>query len=445
MAETQPQEILLSLAGEIPPLDYERYIKNLKFNEKNSTFEFFVYHANNELVARYIQTKYAERIKNALVKKFGVSNITVKITSKAKISPKEISKMIPQDKPKSTIVNDNYTFENFIVADSNKLAFSSAVSAAKNPGNKMYNPLFLYGPSGLGKTHLLQSIANHCIKKNLSVICVTSEQFVNEFISNLENQTMDKFKHKYRNCDILLIDDIQFLVGKSSTIEEFFFTFNELREKKCQIVLTSDIAPKYLKGFEERMISRFSDGLIADIMPPELETKIAIIKRKSEENNFYVPNDVIQYIAANMGDNIREIEGALNKLNAFSSLVNAKIDLAFAKTTLQDQIKEHYQNVDLEQIISVISKELNVKPSELKSKTRAKNVIEARQICIYLAKILTKNSMPKIASYFNLKDHSAISKNIKKINETIEKDEFFKIKIEELKNKITQKENNEKI
>lgn len=441
MATSQAQEILSNLEKEILPTEYSRYIKNLKFNDKNSTPEFFIYNATNEFIAKYAQTKYGTKIKELIKKQFGLNDVIVKITSKAKISPKEKVKII-SEKPKSTILSENYNFENFIIGDSNKFAFECSISVAKEPGIR-FNPLFIYGPSGLGKTHLLQSIGNYCIKKGKTVICVTSEQFANDFVFNLKNNSIDKFKQKYRNCDVLLIDDIQFLIGRDKAQEELFYTFNELKDKNCQIVLTNDLPPKFLKGFESRLTTRFESGIIANITPPDLETKIAIINKKSEENRVRIPHDVVEYIATNMGDNIREIEGAINKLNAYSSILRTKITLEFTKSTLQDQIHQKYSSVSLEHVIEVISKELNVKPSELKSKTRAKNVVEARQICIYLTKQLTQNSMPKIAAFFNLKDHSAISKNIKKINELIQTDEILKIKIEELKNKITKKDKNE--
>ena len=283
-----------------------------------------------------------DKIKELIKKQFGLNDVIVKITSKAKISPKEKVKII-SEKPKSTILSENYNFENFIIGDSNKFAFECSVSVAKEPGIR-FNPLFIYGPSGLGKTHLLQSIGNYCIKKGKTVICVTSEQFANDFVFNLKNNSIDKFKQKYRNCDVLLIDDIQFLIGRDKAQEELFYTFNELKDKNCQIVLTNDLPPKFLKGFESRLTTRFESGIIANITPPNLETKIAIINKKSEENRVRIPHDVVEYIAANMGDNIREIEGAINKLNAYSSILRTKITLEFTKSTLQDQIHQKYSS-----------------------------------------------------------------------------------------------------
>ena len=250
---------------------------------------------------------------------------------------------------------------------------------------------------------------------------------------------MEKFREKYRNCDVLLIDDVQFL-GKTDKIqEEFFHTFNELYAKKSQIVMTSDKPPKSLKGFENRLQSRFENSVMADITPPELDTKIAIIEKKCEFNNISLNKDIINYIATNLGDNIREIEGAISNINAYATLMRQEITLEFAKNIIKDQIKEKRENITLENIVTAVSKELNIKPSEIKSKSRVASVVEARRIIIYLSKTLTQNSMPQIASYFGMKDHSAVSHNMKKINELIESDEIFSLKVAELKNKILTK------
>ncbi|MBO7370750.1 MAG: chromosomal replication initiator protein DnaA, partial [Campylobacter sp.] len=248
------------------------------------------------------------------------------------------------------------------------------------------------------------------------------------------------FKTKYRNCDLLLIDDIQFLIGRTKAQEELFYTFNELKKKSCQIVLTNDKPPKFMKdSFEDRLISRFESGVIANITPPDLETKIAIIKRKSQDNDITLSNEIVSYIAVNMGDNIREIEGAMNRISAFSKLLRIEITLEFVQNLIQDQIREKKEQISLDSIVSVISKELNIKPSEIKSTKRNKNIVEARSIAIYLAKNLTTNSAAQIAMFFGLKDHSAVSHNIKKIGELVDRDNDFATKVEELKTKIQQK------
>jgi len=432
-------EVLELLSKEILPSEFECYIKQLKFNEKSSNSTNVVFNAPNEIIAKFIQTKYASKIAHLFEVKTGQKPV-INILAATKAQSKPAKKVdVKEIKAQSSLLNPSYTFENFVVGDSNQFAFLSAKAVSEQLG-KIYNPLFIYGPTGLGKTHLLQSVGNFCLNGGKMVICVTSEQFITDFTYNLNNHSMERFREKYRNCDVLLIDDVQFL-GKTDKIqEEFFHTFNELHAKNGQIVMTSDRQPKLLKGFEDRLRTRFEWGIIADITPPELDTKIAIIKKKCEFDKIYLGTDVINYIATNMGDNIREIESAIINLNAYARLMRQEITLEFAKNILRDQIKEKRENINLENIVEIVSKELNVKPSEMKSKSRSKNIVEARRIVIYLAKNLTPNSMPQIAQFFNMKDHSAVSHSIKKINELIETNEYFKVRVEELKNKILTKE-----
>ena len=432
-------EVLELLSKEILPSEFECYIKQLKFNEKSSNSTNVVFNAPNEIIAKFIQTKYAAKIAHLFEVKTGQKPV-VEVQAPTKTASKPAKKVdVKEIKAQSSLLNPSYTFENFVVGDSNQFAFLSAKAVSEQPG-KIYNPLFIYGPTGLGKTHLLQSIGNFCLNGGKMVICVTSEQFITDFTYNLNNHSMERFREKYRNCDVLLIDDVQFL-GKTDKIqEEFFHTFNEIHAKNGQIVMTSDRQPKLLKGFEDRLRTRFEWGIIADITPPELDTKIAIINKKCEFDKIYLGTDVINYIATNMGDNIREIESAIINLNAYARLMRQEITLEFAKNILRDQIKEKRENINLESIVETVSKELNIKPSDMKSKSRSKNIVEARRIVIYLAKNLTPNSMPQIAQFFNMKDHSAVSHSIKKINELIETNEYFKVRVEELKNKILTKE-----
>nr|WP_314997074.1 chromosomal replication initiator protein DnaA [uncultured Campylobacter sp.] len=432
-------EVLELLSKEILPSEFECYIKQLKFNEKSSNSTNVVFNAPNEIIAKFIQTKYASKIAHLFEVKTGQKPV-VEVQAPTKTAIKPAKKVdVKEIKAQSSLLNPSYTFENFVVGDSNQFAFLSAKAVSEQPG-KIYNPLFIYGPTGLGKTHLLQSVGNFCLNGGKMVICVTSEQFITDFTYNLNNHSMERFREKYRNCDVLLIDDVQFL-GKTDKIqEEFFHTFNEIHAKNGQIVMTSDRQPKLLKGFEDRLRTRFEWGIIADITPPELDTKIAIINKKCEFDKIYLGTEVINYIATNMGDNIREIESAIINLNAYARLMRQEITLEFAKNILRDQIKEKRENINLESIVETVSKELNIKPSDMKSKSRSKNIVEARRIVIYLAKNLTPNSMPQIAQFFNMKDHSAVSHSIKKINELIETNEYFKVRVEELKNKILTKE-----
>ena len=431
------------LKEEISSQEYDRYIKQLKFNEKASNSDQMIFLAPNILISNWVKTKYSDKIAHLFELKTG-KKPEVKIllkehlkSTKAKSTPVEIIDSIKSTK--NTILNPSYTFNSFVVGSSNQYAYTAAKSIAEKPG-VMYNPVFIYGPTGLGKTHLIHAIGNYAQAKGKIVIYATIEQFMNDFTYNLRNQSMDRFREKYRNCDVLLIDDTQFLSNKIQTQEEFFHTFNELHSAGKQIVLTSDKPPKMINGLEDRLKSRFEWGLIADIGLPELETKIAIIKKKCELDGIDLNSDIVNYIAANMGDNIREIESAIINLNAYASLMRQEITLDFAKNVMREQIKERRENISLEDIIQIIAKDLNIKPSEIKSTKRSKNIVEARRIGIYLARTLTPNSMPSLATYFGMKDHTAVSHNIKKINELIQTNESFKLKVEDLKNKILTKQ-----
>ena len=432
-------EVANSVIAKLSKSEAKNYISQIIFDESRSNSSEVVFIAPNALVANYIRTKFSSLIANTF-ESLITHKPAIKIICASSEGEQKKSVLLAQNKQNRAQIYENYTFENFIVGHSNQLAFQVSQMVAAEPGKK-YNPLFIYGSTGLGKTHLLHSIGNYALNHGQNVICVTSEQFFNDFVVNVQNKTMQKFKEKYRTCDILLIDDVQFLAQeKSEKIrEEFFHTFNDLREKKAQIVLTSDNPPKLLKGFEERLVSRFESGLIANITPPELDTKIRIIKAKCEFDGVSLDNETIDYIATNMGDNIREIEGALLSLNAFARLMSQKITLEFAKTVIKDQVKVQKDSSSIDEIIALVASNLNVKISEIKSKSKTKKIVEARRICIYLAKSLTPNSMRALAVYFGLKDHSAVSHNIKKINELMNNDSIFKAKIEEIKNKILQK------
>jgi len=434
--------VLELLKSEISELEYKRYIKQLKYHEKASRSDYAVFIAPNILIANWVKTKYADKIAHLFEVKTGKKPI-INIMLKNQIS-KTRKKTVPIDielskTTKNTILNPSYTFDSFVVGSSNQYAYTIAKSVADKPGI-MYNPAFIYGPTGLGKTHLIHAIGNYSQANGKTVIYATIEQFMNDFTYNLRNQSMERFREKYRNCDILLIDDTQFLSNKIQTQEEFFHTFNELHSAGKQIILTSDKPPKSINGLEERLQSRFEWGLIADIGLPELETKIAIIKKKCELDGIDLNDDIVNYIAAKMGDNIREIESAIINLNAYASLMRQEITFEFAKSVMKQQIKERRENITLEDIISIISKELNIKPSEIKSKKRSKNIVEARRIGIYLARTLTPNSMPALASFFSMKDHTAVSHNMKKINELIETNETFKLRVDELKNRVLTKD-----
>ncbi len=431
------EEILQMLRDEISPSEYERYLQHCHYDPKRSRSDIAYFSVPNIYLSKWIDSKYKDKIAHLFEIKEGIKpQIELYLrhggTKNIKSTAHEENK---NTSAKSTHLNTSFTFDSFIIGDSNQFAYTAAKSVAEKPG-ELYNPLFLYGGVGLGKTHLLQAIGNHHVAQGKQVIYTTFEQFMNKFTTHLRSQTMDRFRDLFRTCDILLIDDVQFLSRKEQTQEEFFHTFNELHQAKKQIVITSDRHPNKIAGLVDRLRSRFEWGLMADIQPPGLETKIAIIQKKCELNGIRLGSDIVNYIATNMGDNIREIEGTIIKLNAMSNMLNQEITLDFSKNAIKDQIKEKQENISIDDIVKIISKELNIKPSDIRSKKRTKNVVNARRIAIYLARNLTPNSMPQIAVYFGMKDHTAISHAMKKIKEVIENDENFKVLLEEFSNKI---------
>lgn len=399
-----------------------------------------VFEVTNKIIANFIKTKYTALIQDI------VSNITgekpsveIKIAGEKRRSKKDIiNEQNLSSMPENTILNQSYTFDSFVVGSSNQMAYNASYAVSEKLGIQ-YNPLFIYGGTGLGKTHLLQSIGNQAIENNKSVIYVTIEQFMNDFTFSLKNKNMDHFRNKYRKCDLLLIDDIQFLSGKEETQKEFFHTFNELHTANKQIVLTSDKLPSQIAGLEERLKSRFEWGLTTDVQIPALETKIAIVEKKSELNGIHLSKEIVHFIATSLDSSVREIEGLLIKINASADLLGQEINLDLVKNLLKEQIKDKKDNIKLPNIIDIVSSELNIKPSDLKSSKRSANIVNARRIVIYLARELTHNSMPDIAKFLGMKDHSSVSKNISKANELIEKDENFRLNLENLKNKIITK------
>ncbi len=434
------QKILSILKQESTSIDFERYLKQLVYKKNISDDNLAVFEVQNKFIASWIKTKYSNTIQNC----FEILNntkpkIEIRITGEKRKTQKEIKSEQEKYSNESTMLNPSYTFDSFVLGPSNQMAYNASLAVSKKPGIQ-YNPLFIYGGTGLGKTHLLQAIGNSAIEKGQTVIYVTIEQFMNDFTFSIKNKNMEHFREKYRKCDILLIDDIQFLSGKEQTQEEFFHTFNELHNAKKQIVMTSDRLPSQIAGLVDRLKSRFEWGLTADVQIPGLETKIAIIEKKSELNGIVLTRDVINYIATNLDSSIREIEGVLIRINASANLLNQEINLELAQGLLKEQIKEQKENVKLPDIITIVASELNIKPSDIKSKKRTATVANARRIVIYLSRELTHNSMPDIAKFLGMKDHSSISHNIKKANELIEKDENFKLIIENLKNKIINKE-----
>ncbi len=336
------------------------------------------------------------------------------------------------------LTNSEYTFDNFVVGESNKYAHAASVAVANSisshGGASSYNPLFIHGPSGLGKTHLMYAVVNQIIKENpnANIVYMKSEDFTNELIESIQNQNMSAFREKYRKADILLIDDIQFIAGKEATQEEFFHTFNALYEDNKQIFITSDRPPRDIKKLEDRLRTRFEWGLIIDIQPPDIELRMAILKKKLEPLNIEMSNDVIVYLAEHLKNNIRQLEGALKKLSAMSFLSGKPISTDVAKTVIQDMIKgDMSPTVTVDKIFETVSRKYGIPVEQIKGKNQSKENANARHICIYLMRVLTEYSYPQIGQILK-RDSSTVLSSFRKIEKLISEDAMFEMDINDL-------------
>ena len=318
-----------------------------------------------------------------------------------------------------TRLNPKYTFDNFVIGQSNRFAHAAAVAVAEAPA-KAYNPLFIYGDSGLGKTHLLHAIGDYAqsLYAGVKVRYVSSEEFTNDFINSIANNRGSAFQARYRDVDILLIDDIQFLQGRAETQEAFFHTFNTLHDHDKQVVITSDVPPRHLTGFEDRMRSRFEWGLITDVQAPDLETRIAILRKKAQSERLLVPDEVLEYIATKVSSNIRELEGALIRVSAFANLNRSTLDIALAQTVLRDIVDQDDANViSPTDIITATAQYFRLSVDDLYGSSRSQSVATARQIAMYLCRERTNLSLPKIGQLFGNRDHTTVMYAYKKISE----------------------------
>lgn len=332
-------------------------------------------------------------------------------------------------------INNKYTFENFVVGNNNRFVYTVALAVAESPA-EVYNPLFIYGGTGLGKTHLLHAIGNYMneLYPNLKVKYVTGETFMNELINSMGAKDDNRvFRNNYRNLDVLMVDDIQFIAGKMATQEEFFHTFNALHNMGKQIILTSDKPPTDIEKLEERLISRFAWGLIADIQKPDIETRIAILKKKAELDGLVADDEVFNYIAEKIDSNIRELEGALIKLKAFASLKNRPIDISLVQDALRDtKTKKHEIQASCDRIMTIVSSFYGVSVGDLKSKKRTREIATARQIAMYLARDLLSMSFPMIGKNFGNKDHSTVMHACNKISEAVKNSDLLSTQIADI-------------
>lgn len=336
-------------------------------------------------------------------------------------------------------LNSKYTFDSFVVGLSNQFAHGAALTVAEQP-SRGYNPLFIYGGVGLGKTHLMHAIG-HCISRNLPHLCLTympSERFMNELIHSIRYDKMISFRKKYRNIDVLLIDDIQFLAGKERTQEEFFHTFNALYDSQKQIIISSDSPPKEIPTLEERLHSRFEWGLIADIQPPDVETKIAILQKKAEAQNVEVSDDVSLFIASNIKSNIRELEGALVRLAAYSSLTGEKMDLALAQRVLKNITQSQARVITIDCIQKDVAQHYSINVSDLKAKSNSRRITEPRQVAMYLSKELTDSSLSEIGKQFGGKHHTTVLHAIRKVEKLRADDSRMRVTLEKLSSSLQQ-------
>jgi chromosomal replication initiator protein len=338
-------------------------------------------------------------------------------------------------------LNVNYSFERFVVGASNQFAHAASAAVAEQPA-KNYNPLFIYGGVGLGKTHLLNAIGLKTLKlfPDMNVVYVSAEVFMNELINSIRYDKMPKFREKYRNIDCLLIDDIQFIAGKERTQEEFFHTFNTLHDAGKQIVVTSDKFPKDIPNLEGRLRSRFEWGLIADIQPPEIETKVAILEKKAQENHIALPQNVSLYLASQADSNIRELEGYLVRIAAYSSLTSRQIDLDLVRDVLKQLFhKTEKQEITIDEIIKAVGSKFGIKISEMKSQKKNKNIVLSRQIAMFLAREMTSSSFPDIGEKIGGRDHSTVIYAHNKIKKLLDEDRSLRETAEEIKKNLLHK------
>lgn len=422
------------IRDELPQVSYDTWIDPLRLLHCENDTVFL--QAENEFFRDTITSRYTPLILNALREiEPGILKVEV-IVGEAKTvagTPPAAPSVFPRSR-----MNPKYTFERFVIGENNRFARAACVAVAESPSNR-YNPLFIYGGVGLGKTHLMQAIGNYVLEehKDRRVVYVSCEDFTNEFISSIQNNRSTEFRLKYRSTDILLIDDIQFLTGKEGTQEAFFHTFNTLHEANKQIVISSDRPPKEIPKLEDRLRSRFEMGLITDISAPNFETRMAILLKKAENYPEFIPEEVLNYIAENIHSNIRELEGSLTTVTAFANLHARPVSLELAKEALKDLLSHEVHEIDIPYIKAMTAKYFDVTPEELDSKKRTKKIAQPRQVAMYLARELTDSSFPKIGEQFGGRDHSTVVHACQKVSEDITQQKDFARLVEMIKEEIT--------
>lgn len=397
----------------------------------------------NEFTKKIIEDRYLILLKNAISQTAGL-NYNIRLICPSEENEIENSDITEKSNNLDNIMSQNpnlnpkYTFESFVIGNSNRFAHAASLAVAEAPA-MAYNPLFIYGGVGLGKTHLMHAIGHYILSQNprAKVVYVSSEKFTNELINSIRDDRNTEFRNRYRNVDVLLVDDIQFIAGKERTQEEFFHTFNALHEANKQIIISSDRPPKEIPTLEDRLRSRFEWGLIADIQAPDLETRIAILRKKANLENIDVNNEVMLYIANNIKSNIRELEGALIRVLAYSSLTNRKVSVELAEEALKDILtKSAPLEVNVRRIKEIVGEDYKLKIEEFSSKKRTRSISFPRQIAMYLSRELTDLSLPKIGEEFGGRDHTTVIHAYEKISKDIENSSELKSRVENIVKKV---------
>ena len=422
------------IKGELSPPSFNAFFKQIKPLKLH--LNTLILLVPNDFTKGILEDRYLNLIESS-VNQLSLKKYNVKFI----LNEEEIKGLGNQDnqedektKKNYPNLNPKYTFDTFVIGNSNRFAHAACVAVAEAPA-RAYNPLFLYGGVGLGKTHLMHAIGHHIMdqKKDPKVVYVSSEKFTNELINSIKDDRNEEFRNKYRNVDVLLIDDIQFIAGKERTQEEFFHTFNSLHEANKQIIISSDRPPKEIPTLEDRLRSRFEMGLITDIQAPDFETRMAILRKKAQMEDLDVPNEVTVYIAKNIKSNIRELEGALTRVVAYSSLTNRTISFELASEALKDIIiTSKHEEITVNRIKEKVSSVFGVKMEDFNSKKRTRSISYPRQIAMYLSRELTDLSLPKIGEEFGGRDHTTVIHAHDKITKDIETNEDFKDKINKI-------------
>ena len=453
------QQALIYLKEQLTPICFETWITPIKIHRIDDVLKIIYLRIDNikgaDLVLNTVKNRYLTYLEQAfssvmeesfkvVVKQSKEYEDFVESTNTENVTKKEVSKPLPKvkvdKKLKEKLFNPNYTFDNFVIGPSNQFAHAICKAVSESP-SQTYNPVFIYGGSGLGKTHLMHAIGIDILTRypGLNVLYVSSEMFTSDFIKANKEQTLNEFKNQYRNVDVLLIDDIQFLEGKKETQNELFYTFEHLWSLNKQLIFSSDRSPEKLEFLDRRLTSRFMWNMVADIEPPEYETRVAILLKKAENSNIEIDDDVyevITMIAEKMKDNIRELEGAFSRILGFSKIMNHKIDKQFSKKVLSDILSNNETLVTPEKIKKTVCKKFNIKMSDLESVKRTQEIAYPRQIAMYLVRELTDSSLPQIGKIFGGKHHTTVSYACEKIEYDMKYDDNIKNTIYELKSEI---------